>query len=80
MPHRPWWWIPEGSPLGQNLRKWLQSGGVQQLRVNGLTQNDGKHVLRRGWRTKVITLNDSAINCSTLIGNDDNIRVNICMD
>lgn len=46
MPHRPWWGMPEGSPLGQNLRKCLQSGAGQQLRTDSLIHEDGKQNIK----------------------------------
>lgn len=46
MPHRPWRWMPEWSPLGQNLRKCLQSGAGQQLTIDSLMHDDGKQNIR----------------------------------
>lgn len=66
MPHRPRWWMPEGSPLGQNLRKWLQRRtGARQLR-----REIQKGKAGGGQKT---SLNDPAIKCPALMGNDDNI-------
>lgn len=69
MPHRPWQWIPEGSPLGQNLRKWLQSGGIQQLRIESPIRKARKKKTdfrKSERRTGHVTLNDTAVNCTAL--------------